>query len=60
MENSYQYFALKSLLNLQLMKIEFQREVTFHNNFYEVTKNQNNSVKKYLLEYTDGVLFTII
>ncbi|GBC47620.2 kinase-like domain-containing protein [Rhizophagus irregularis DAOM 181602=DAOM 197198] len=69
-KNSYQYFALKSLLNIEedaikelVHEIELQREVTFHNNvisFHGVTisdqENQSNNIKKYLLvmEYADG------
>ncbi|CAB5303239.1 unnamed protein product [Rhizophagus irregularis] len=62
-KNSYQYFALKSLLNIEedaikelAHEIELQREVTFHNNvisFHGVTisdqENQNDNIKKYLL-----------
>ncbi|CAB4395942.1 unnamed protein product [Rhizophagus irregularis] len=69
-KNSYQYFALKSLHNIDedaikelVHEIELQREVAFHNNvisFYGVTisdqENQSNDTKKYLLvmEYADG------
>ncbi|GBC00447.1 hypothetical protein RclHR1_03860012 [Rhizophagus clarus] len=69
-KNSYQYFALKSLLNIDesaikelVHEIELQREVTFHNNiisFYGVTisdqENQRDDIKKYFLvmEYADG------
>ncbi|RGB42639.1 kinase-like domain-containing protein [Rhizophagus diaphanus] len=63
-KNSYQYFALKSLLNIEedaikelVHEIELQREVTFHNNvisFHGVTisdqENQSDdNIKKYLL-----------
>ncbi|GBC00450.1 hypothetical protein RclHR1_03860015 [Rhizophagus clarus] len=69
-KNSYQYFALKSLLNIDesaikefVREIELHREVTFHNNiisFHGITtldqENQCDDIKKYILvmEYADG------